>query len=118
MATGNRIREIRESRNMSAEQLARKIGVAKTTITRYETGDIEKMPYLNFLKILIALETTPEEILPEEELELVEKSDELRGLYKVMGEMQKGLVDDLSKLPPEDAEIVRGLAQGLLERRK
>lgn len=118
MESGNRIREIRESRGLSAEQLAKKIGVAKTTITRYETGEIGKMPYINFLKILIALETTPEDILPKEELELVEKTDELRGLYKVLGEMQKDMISCLTQLSPGEAGIVDGVVQGLLAQHK
>jgi transcriptional regulator with XRE-family HTH domain len=35
---GRRLKEIRESRNISAEELARAIGVNKATVHRYETG--------------------------------------------------------------------------------
>lgn len=101
---------------MSAEQLGKKIGVVRTTITRYETGDINKIPYISFLQILIALETTPEEVLPPEELELVRKTDELRGFYDVLGKKQKEIAEKLRNLPPEDVSYVDGIVQGLLAR--
>jgi transcriptional regulator with XRE-family HTH domain len=103
---------------MTAQQLADKIGVVKTTVTRYETGDIEKIPYMTFLKILIALETTPEELLGEEEKELVQKSDELRGLFKVMGEVQQEMVKELADLSPEEAQYMRDVLKGLPKLRK
>nr|DAP33617.1 MAG TPA: repressor protein [Caudoviricetes sp.] len=42
--TGQRIKDLRLSKGMAAEELAAKVGVAKTSIYRYETGAIEKMP--------------------------------------------------------------------------
>ena len=118
MATGARIRERREQLNMSAQQLADKVGIAKTTIIRYENGEIEKIPYLNFLKILIALETTPKDLLSEEEYELVVKTDELRGFYNVLGNAQKEMIEKLTKLSPGDVKIVDAVAQGLIEQHK
>ena len=41
---GQRIKDLRLSKGMAAEELAAKVGVAKTSIYRYETGAIEKMP--------------------------------------------------------------------------
>ena len=35
---GNKIRAIRKSRHLTAEQLANKLGVSRATVTRYETG--------------------------------------------------------------------------------
>lgn len=93
------------------------VGVDKSTILRYERTDIEKIPYFVFLKIFIALETTPEEILSEEELELVRKSDELRGFYEVLGKKQKEIAQKLKNLPPEDVSFVDGIVQGMLARR-
>ena len=118
MATGARIRERRDQLNMSAQQLADKVGIAKTTIIRYEKGEIEKIPYLNFLKILIALETTPKDLLSEEEYELVVKTDELRGFYNALGNAQKEMMEKLTKLSPGDVKIVDAVAQGLIAQHK
>ena len=39
--TGERIRALRESRCMSQEQLAERLGVSKNSISRYENGQME-----------------------------------------------------------------------------
>ncbi len=57
--TGERIKERRKQLNMSADELAEKLGVSRSTIFRYEKGDIDKVPaeYMNVLAK--ALRTTP-----------------------------------------------------------
>lgn len=42
-----RLRELRKEHNISAEELAKKLNVNKSTISRYETGKTE--PYLPFV---------------------------------------------------------------------
>ena len=54
-----RIKERREQLGLSAEQLAEKIGKAKTTIYRYESGFIEKMPSSVLSDIAEALKVSP-----------------------------------------------------------
>ena len=54
-----RIKERREQLGLSAEQLAEKIGKAKTTIYRYESGFIEKMPSSVLSDIAKALNVSP-----------------------------------------------------------
>ena len=58
MNVGQRIKQRREELNMSAEELGKKIGKAKTTIYRYEIGLIEKMPTSVLKDIATALLTT------------------------------------------------------------
>ena len=57
--TSLRIKQKREELGLSAEQLGEKIGKAKTTIYRYESGFIDKMPSEILLKIANALGVTP-----------------------------------------------------------
>lgn len=59
MDIGERIKKRREALGMSAEKLGEKIGKAKTTIYRYETGYIENMPLTVLDPIAKALNTTP-----------------------------------------------------------
>lgn len=59
MNVGQRIKQRREELNISAEDLGKKIGKAKTTIYRYELGYIEKMPTTVLSAIANALQTTP-----------------------------------------------------------
>ena len=58
-----RIKQRREELGMSAEQLAEKIGKAKTTIYRYESGFIEKMPSSVLSDIANALNVSPTYLL-------------------------------------------------------
>lgn len=44
MDVGDRMKSIRKQQGISADQLAESIGVSRSTIFRYEKGDIEKMP--------------------------------------------------------------------------
>ena len=44
MNVGDRTKSIRKQQGISADQLAESIGVSRSTIFRYEKGDIEKMP--------------------------------------------------------------------------
>lgn len=59
MNVGQRIKIRREQLNMSAEELGNKIGKAKTTIYRYELGQIEKLPTSVLEAVATALMTSP-----------------------------------------------------------
>lgn len=55
----SRITQKRMERGMSIPELARRLGVAKSTIYRYESGMIEKMPVETLIQIAEILETSP-----------------------------------------------------------
>ena len=59
MSVGLRIRNLRKSRGISADRLAEMIGVSRSTMYRYENGDIEKVPGDVLAPISAALGTTP-----------------------------------------------------------
>lgn len=44
MNVGERMKAIRKQQGISADVLAEAIGVSRSTIFRYEKGDIEKLP--------------------------------------------------------------------------
>ena len=58
MNVGKRIRARRKQIGMSAETLAEKIGIAPTTVYRYENGGIEKVDSEKLMQIAEALNTT------------------------------------------------------------
>ena len=62
-----RIKETREKLGLSAEELGKKIGKAKTTIYRYESGFIEKMPSKVLSDIAKVLNVTPTYLMGLEE---------------------------------------------------
>lgn len=59
MDVGKRIRERRKELNMSVDELARKLNKNRTTVYRYEKGDIENLPIDILRPLAEALNTTP-----------------------------------------------------------
>lgn len=48
---GNRLKSARQYRELTVEELAQKINVSKQTISQYETGKIENVPFDKILSI-------------------------------------------------------------------
>lgn len=63
MTIGKQIRKRRKELKMSVDELARRIGKDRSTIYRYESGDIGNMPLELLPPMVEALETTPQELL-------------------------------------------------------
>ena len=59
MTIGQRIHQKRKEMRMSANELAKKLGKDRSTIYRYENGEIEKFPLDILEPIAKALNTTP-----------------------------------------------------------
>lgn len=62
-STGKRIKERRKELNISADDLAKVLGVSRSTIFRYEKGEIEKVPAKYLEQIARALDTTPAHLM-------------------------------------------------------
>ena len=65
--TGKQMKKRRKQLNMSADELAEKLGVSRSTIFRYEKGDIDKVPADHIKKLAKALSTTPAYLMGWEE---------------------------------------------------
>ena len=63
MTTAERIKQRRKELGLRAEDVAEKIGVSRSTIFRYENGEIEKLPYTHLVPISKALNTTVEYLM-------------------------------------------------------
>ena len=63
MNTGERIRKRRKELKMSVEELARRIKKNRSTIYRYESGDIENISIELLLLIAEALKTSPKQLV-------------------------------------------------------
>ena len=59
MLIGKRIKNLRTKRGMSIDDLAEKLGKNRTTVYRYENGDIENLPLGILNPLADALDTTP-----------------------------------------------------------
>lgn len=60
---GNKIKEIREAKEISQYRLAQLTGINRSTIKRYEENSIKKISLDNLLKICEALNIDVKEIL-------------------------------------------------------
>ena len=63
LTIGKQIRKRRKELKMSVDELARKVGKDRSTIYRYENGDIGNMPLELVFPMVEALKMTPQELL-------------------------------------------------------
>ena len=63
MTTGERIKQLRKDLGLSADELGEMIGKDRSTIYRYERGDIENATVDVIPRLAKALQTTPQYIL-------------------------------------------------------
>ena len=63
MTTGDRLKRLRKELGLSAEELGAMIGKDRSTIYRYERGDIENATVDVIPRLAKALKTTPQHIL-------------------------------------------------------
>lgn len=63
MTTGERIKARRKQLAISADTLAEKIGVSRSTVFRWEKGEIEKVPAIELNTIASVLQTTAEYLI-------------------------------------------------------
>lgn len=69
MIVGKRIKQRRKELGLSADDLARQLGKDRSTIYRYEKGDIENMPLDILEPIAKVLRTTPQFLMGWEEVQ-------------------------------------------------
>lgn len=63
MSIGKRIKALRTRQGLSIDDLATKLGKNRTTIYRYENGDIENLPLSILNPLAEALDTTPAHLM-------------------------------------------------------
>ena len=69
MTIGDRIKDRRKYLKMSADELGKRLGKDRSTIYRYEKGDIENLPLDILEPIAEALETTPQFLMGWEQVQ-------------------------------------------------
>lgn len=67
MTIGQRIKQRRKLLKMSADELGKRLGKDRSTVYRYENGDIEKFPIDILKPIAAALDTSPQYLMGWEE---------------------------------------------------
>lgn len=98
-----KIRELRLSQNMTLEEVAKKVGVGKSTVRKWETGMIANMRRDKILLVANALKTTPEYLMGWEDKKKPAEGDPLLA----------ELTEMLTRLDENDLRHVLALVQSL-----
>lgn len=110
MNIGQRIKERRKELKMSADELGRRLGKDRSTIYRYEKGDIENLPLDILEPIAEILRTTPAYLMGWEEEQ--KKNDALSDVIVRM-RTDKAFFETVSILYELDADKLAGVKQML-----
>lgn len=105
MNIGKRIKERRKELGMSADKLGEILGKDRSTIFRYEKGDIENLPLDILQPIAEALRTTPaylmgwqDETISPDELKLTEGEKLLLKLFRQIPENKQQMVLEMIRV--------------------
>jgi transcriptional regulator with XRE-family HTH domain len=109
MTKGQRIKSKREALNISQTDLAKKIGVSKQTLYKYENDIVTNIPSDIIEKMSYQLECEPSYIMGWDDKETIEvttrdmeKAAELYALYKKAIPEIQSAVETLLKAPKSD----------------
>ena len=99
MTTAERIKQRRKDLGLRAEDVAERIGVSRSTMFRYENGEIEKLPINHLVPIATALHTSVDYLMgwTEDEKEPIPMDEdrldqEFVRLFEQLGNDQKDLI--------------------------
>ena len=109
MNIGQRIKQRRKELKMSADELGQRLGKDRSTIYRYEKGDIENLPLDVLEPIAEALRTSPQFLMGWEKVQ--KKNDVLTDIILKAKEDEELLLmmEALSKLGFEKREAVKSV---------
>lgn len=113
MSIGDRIRQRRKALKMSADELGARLGKDRSTIFRYEKGDIENLPLDILEPIAKILQTTPQHLMGWEE---VQKNNDIitDAVIKMRTDDEFfSLVECLMKLDDEKRSAIKQMALAL-----
>ena len=113
MTIGKRIKQRRKELKMSADELAALLGKDRSTIYRYEKGDIENMPLDILEPIAEILQTTPQYLMGWEK---VQKNNDIiaDAVIKMRTDSDfLSLVECLMKLDADKQSAIKQMALAL-----
>ena len=118
MKINEKIRQRRKELNMSLEDVAKIVGVNRSTILKYETGDTEKLPTSALIPIARALRCSPIYLLGLEDDDISEvniKFDDYFPLHYSTN-LSAGSLDELLDSEPDSVVYVPIKYQGMKKR--
>jgi transcriptional regulator with XRE-family HTH domain len=108
MTIGQRIKRRRKELRMTADELGAQLGKDRSTIYRYENGEIENMPLDVLEPIAQALQTTPQHLMGWEETQ--KKNDTVADIVLKLN-TDKDFLDLVAALYRLDADKIRGIKE-------
>lgn len=107
MNIGQRMKQRRKELKMSADELGSRLGKDRSTIYRYEKGDIENLPLDILEPIAEALQTTPQYLMGWEQTQ--KKNDALTDVVIRMRTDNEffSIIEGLNKLSPVQLASVK-----------
>lgn len=113
MDLGDKIKQLRIERHMTLEELGNRVGVGKSTVRKWETGDIANMRRDKIALIANALGVSPAYLMGWTDINGVRsnKTEETRN------EDLNKVIDLVDRLPPDKVDLAVRLLQALLEQK-
>lgn len=103
MSIGAKIKELREAKNMSLDDVAKLCCTTRQTIYKYENGIVTNIPYDRIILLSKALNTTPAALLGFNQVQ-EENKISLDGMELTEGEI--AFIRLLRRVPAEDKPVV------------
>ena len=106
MTVNQRIRILRKEKNITVSELAEKVGIFQSVLTRYETGVIKYVPMDIILKLAGALNCRPEDLTDGDNRysQSKKKSNSL-----ALSSAETQLIINFRKLPPNVQSLISEL---------
>lgn len=107
-----KIRQLRQEQGQTLEEIANKVGVGKSTVRKWETGQIANMRRDKIASLAEALHTTPAYLMGWEEntppqIQTAPAEPEL-------SEVKRQLIEVVRRLPEEKVEALYQVAKALV----
>jgi transcriptional regulator with XRE-family HTH domain len=108
-----RIKELRQERGLTLEQVAKVVGVGKSTVRKWETGMIANMKRDKIASLALALGTTPAYLMGWKENTKTEEKKIPQGKPDLT-EGEKALLELFSRVPEDQQKLVLQMIRAAL----
>ena len=107
MSIGTKIRELREARGMSLEDVAKLCGTTRQAIYKYENEIVTNIPYDRIILLAKALNTSPSQLFDWKEEKIISPHDPITEGEKVMLELFR-------QIPENQQQVVLAMIRAAL----
>lgn len=108
MSIGKKIRELRESRGMSLEDVARLCDTTRQAIYKYENEIVTNIPYDRIILLAKALNTTPSQLFDWEEDKKISPHE------PTLTEGEKVMLELFRQIPVDQQPVVLAMIRAAL----